>query len=153
MVYIDCLTRFGGSLEAIERLSEYRSKLQLPVERTNEYVTKLWGYLLSGLSREGRETELLAEFRHAEEEGIAFSPSLHEIMTTFYMGRGRVEEAKQWFEKPIHGNQTPTPTTYSELLRFSVQHGLQQWSQPFFEKLIQSTREKALWDVAFASSR
>ncbi|KAK0614139.1 hypothetical protein B0T14DRAFT_437805 [Immersiella caudata] len=148
MGYIDCLTKFGGSMEAIERLSEYRSKLSAE-ERTSEYVTKLWGSVLGGLAREGRETELLAEFRHAEEEEIAFSPSLHEIMTTFYMARGRVEEAKRWFEKPIHGNQTPTPTTYSEMLRFSVQHGLQQWSQPFFEKLIRSNPEKALWDVAF----
>jgi len=145
--FIKCLTTYGGALEAVERFSEHRAKLDIQT-RTDDYNTKLWVLVLRGLAQEKREAELLGELQKAAEEGIAYSPMVHEVMTGFFAGQDRVEETKKWFEKPIHDGQSPTPETYLEIIKFSLRNNLQQWSRPIFEKLVQSSPEKELWDVA-----
>ncbi|KAK0638711.1 hypothetical protein B0T16DRAFT_229744 [Cercophora newfieldiana] len=146
--FLEVLSKYGGSLEAVERLRQYRARLAAE-NRTDEAIADMWLQVLRGLAWEGREAELLAEYQKAAEEGVTYSPLVHEVMTGFYAEQDKVEETKQWFEKPIEGGQAPTPATFLEILRFSQRNEMQKWGQSIFEKLMQSKPEKDLWDVAF----
>lgn len=108
-----------------------------------------WAIVLRGLAKEGREGELLAEFAKAEAAKLEYQPPIHEIMTTFYAQRDRVEETKQWFTRPIHAGWAPSPKVYLELVRFAVRNREQAWLQPIFERLINSDPQKDYWDVVF----
>jgi hypothetical protein len=147
-LFLTALTQYGASLEASETLAQYVRKLQ---EDNKMYkgVKSLWTLVLRGLAQEGREEELLREYRTAEEAGVEYMPPVHEIMTTFYATRDRVEETKRWFEKPIYGNWMRSPESYMEVVRFALRTGEQQWLQSVFEELINSNPPKEWWDVVF----
>ena len=143
---IEALTKYGGSLEAVELLAEYRRQFQ-PGEKLQTPMKINWTSVLRGLAKEGREEELLREYRRAEEAGVEYMPNLHEIMSTFYAARDRVEETKHWFEKPVHANWLRTPESYLAMARFAVRNGEQQWLEPYFEQLVNSKPQKEWWDV------
>ncbi|KAL2020946.1 hypothetical protein VTK56DRAFT_7833 [Thermocarpiscus australiensis] len=146
--FLTALTQYGGSLEAAERLADYRRKLQDENKQTKG-LKILWTLVLRGLAKEGREEELLREYRKAEEGGLEYMPPVHEIMTTFYATRDRVEETKYWFEKPVYANWMRSTESYMEVVRFALRIGEQDWLQPIFEQLINSNPQKEWWDVVF----
>ncbi|KAK3945955.1 complex I intermediate-associated protein 84, mitochondrial [Diplogelasinospora grovesii] len=147
--YITALTQYGGSLEAAERLAEQWPKL-LREEKSKKGAKALWTLVLRGLAREGREEELIQNFEKATTSfGVEYMPPVHQIMTTFFAARDRVDETKQWFEKPIYASWAPTAETYLELVRFALRNNQQPWIQPIFEQLINSNPQKSRWDVIF----
>jgi hypothetical protein len=148
-LFLTALTQYGGSLEAAERLEKFRAGLAKDGKNNVARVRVFWTLVLRGLAKEGREEDLLREWKKAEEAKLEYMPPIHEIMSTFYATRDRVEETKQWFEKPIHANWSPSPKAYMEAVRFALRNGEQQWLQPIFEKLINSNPQKEWWDVIF----
>jgi hypothetical protein len=146
--FMQCLTVYGGSTYAAEQLEEYWKALQ---ESGGIYkgAKFLWVLALRGLAKEGKEEELVQLCEKAEEYGVEFPPSMHEVMVTYFASRDRVKETKEWFQKPIYGNWKPLPETYREVLLFAVRRRQQDWLRPIFEELLQSQPTKALWDVIF----
>lgn len=139
------LTQYGGSLEAIERL-----EAGLKGEASgSKLAKKLWTMVLRGLAKEGQEEKLVSQFQKADEaEKLGYSSAVHEIMTTFFATRNRVEETKHWFEKPIpYKAQTPTDDIYMEITRFAVRNGQQKWTQPIFEQLMAANPSKSQRDI------
>ncbi|KAM7213050.1 complex I intermediate-associated protein 84, mitochondrial [Rhypophila decipiens] len=147
--YLTALVQYGASLEAVECLAEHLKELQAKGE-TNKGARVLWVLVLEGLASEGREEELLREYRNAEAAGVNYMPPVHEVMTTFFARRDRVPETKHWFGKPIHGNWSPTTEAYMEVVRFAVRNNQKDWIRPVFEKLVKSNPQKSRWDVIFA---
>ncbi|KXX79313.1 Complex I intermediate-associated protein 84, mitochondrial [Madurella mycetomatis] len=147
-LFLTALTQYGASLEASERYAEYLQKLRQE-NRVYKGVKSLWTLVLRGLAKEGREEELLREYKKAEDAGVEYMPPVHEIMTAFYARRDRVEETKQWFEKPIYANWMRSTESYMEVVRFALRTGEQEWLQPIFEQLINSNPQKPWWDVVF----
>lgn len=148
-LFLTALTQYGCSLEAAERLAEFRAKLAKEDKQLAARVRVFWTLILRGLAKEGREEELLSEWKKAEEAKVEYMPPVHEIMTTFFATRDRVEETKRWFEKPIHANWLRSPRVYMEAVRFALRNGEQEWLQPIFEQLINSNPQKEWWDVVF----
>jgi hypothetical protein len=148
-LFLTALTQYGGSLEAAERVAQFRAGQAKDGKNQVARVRVFWTLVLRGLAREGREEELLQEWKKAEEAKLEYMPPIHEIMSSFFATRNRVEETKQWFEKPIHANWSPSPRAYMEAVRFALRNGEQQWLQPIFEKLINSNPQKEWWDVIF----
>ncbi|KAK4248814.1 hypothetical protein C7999DRAFT_13263 [Corynascus novoguineensis] len=146
-LFFTALTQYGASLEAADRLAELKEALA--EKKLVPRIRVFWTLVLRGLAKEGREEELLAEWKKAEAAKVEYMPPIHEIMTTFYATRDRVEETKYWFEKPVHANWTRSPKAYMEVVRFALRNGEQQWLQPIFEKLINSNPQKEWWDVIF----
>lgn len=146
--YITAVTQYGGSVQAAARLTDYWQKL---VDGDSMYkgAKALWVLVLRGLAREGREQDLVREAEKAENLGVEYMPPFHEVMTTFFASRDRVEDTKRWFDKPIYGKWLPTPETYKEVLKLSLRNGQQQWVQTVFQSLCDSNPHKALWDVIF----
>jgi len=146
--YMTALTQYGGSAEAAVRLADYWQKL---VDGGLMYkgAKSLWILLLRGLAREGKEADLVREAEKAEALGIDYMPLFHEVMTTFFARRDRVDDTIRWFEKPMHGKRVPQPETYQELLRFALRNGQQQWVKTVFQSLCDSNPQKAHWDVIF----
>ncbi|AEO62410.1 uncharacterized protein THITE_2106536 [Thermothielavioides terrestris NRRL 8126] len=147
-LFLTALTQYGGSLEAAERLAEFRAQLD-GEQKMAARVKVFWTLVLRGLAKEGREEDLLREYKKAEEAHLEYLPQVHEIMTTFFASRDRVEETKHWFEKPIHANRMRSPKAYMAAVRFAIRNGEQQWLQPIFEQLINSNPPKEWWDVVF----
>ena len=145
--FLEILTRYGASVEAVERFDGLRQGLS--GQALDETGKQVWAMILEGLAREGLERELLSEYQKAREGGLKHLPGIHEIMTTFYSRQDKVEETKSWFERPIYGGKLPTPETYLEMVRFSLRNGQQQWSQPIFENLLKLHPQKEFWDVLF----
>jgi hypothetical protein len=145
---IEALTQYGGAQEAVQRFTEYRQQLQKG-GKLQPAVKILWTTVLRGLAKEGREEDLLREYKKAEAAGVEYMPTLHEIMTTFYATRDRVKETKHWFEKPIYANWLRSTESYMEVVRFALRNGEQQWLQPIFEQLVNSNPQKEWWDVIF----
>ncbi|KAM7208703.1 complex I intermediate-associated protein 84, mitochondrial [Naviculisporaceae sp. PSN 640] len=141
-LYVTALTQYGASLEAIDIVQ----RLERMTGSSSE-TEELWTLVLRGLALEGKEERLVG--LASEENQIHYLPEVHEVMTTFFAKRDRVAETKQWFEKPIEGNSTPTQETYTELIRFAVRNNQREWLRPIFEKLVKSNPPKALWDVIF----
>jgi hypothetical protein len=148
-LFLTALTQYGGSLEAAERLASFRATLAKDEKKLAARVRVFWTLVLRGLAKEGREEELLREWNKAEEAKVEYMPPVHEIMTTFFAVRDRVEETKHWFEKPVHANWVRSPKAYMEVVRFALRNGEQQWLQPIFEQLINSNPQKEWWDVIF----
>lgn len=143
---LEALTQYGGAREAVERFAEYRRQLpQGP--RMHPHTRILWTIVLRGLAKEGREEELMREYREAEQAGLEYMPPVQEIMTTFYAERDRVDETKYWFEKPVHANWLPSTASYMAVVRFAVRNGEQKWLQPIFERLVNANPDKEWWDV------
>ncbi|KAK4241325.1 hypothetical protein C8A03DRAFT_12409 [Achaetomium macrosporum] len=147
-LFLTALAQYGASLEAAQRLAEFRASTNGD-KKLMARVRVFWTLVLRGLAKEGREEELLREYKKAEEANVEYMPPIHEIMTTFFATRDRVEETKYWFEKPVYGNWLRSPKAYMEVVRFALRNGEQQWLQPIFEQLIQSNPRKELWDVVF----
>ncbi|KAK3373336.1 hypothetical protein B0T24DRAFT_622846 [Lasiosphaeria ovina] len=145
-LYLTALAQYEAPVKAAERLSEHCAKLRGDKARYKE-AKSLWPIVLQGLANEGLEEELLQTLEKATEAGVEFKPIVHEILTTFFAERDRVQETKQWFEKPIFSKASPTPETYAELVGFAVRNNEQQWIRPIFEGLISSDVPKATWDV------
>lgn len=148
-LFLTALTQYGGSLDAAERVATFRATLAKDEKKLVARVRVFWTLVLRGLAKEGREQELLSEWKKAEEAKIEYMPPIHEIMTTFFAARDRVEETKHWFEKPVHANWARSPKAYMEVVRFALRNGEQQWLQPIFEQLINSNPQKEWWDVIF----
>lgn len=148
-LFLMALTQYGASLEAAEHLAQFRAGLPKGDNKSIARVRVFWTLVLRGLAKEGREAELLAEWEKAQEAKIEYMPPVHEIMTTFYATRDRIEETKQWFEKPIHANWLRSPKSYMEAVRFALRNGEEEWLQPIFEDLINSNPQKEWWDVIF----
>ncbi|KAH6845104.1 hypothetical protein B0I37DRAFT_416662 [Chaetomium sp. MPI-CAGE-AT-0009] len=149
-LFLTALTQYGGALEAAEHLAEFRARLAAKGDtKSFARVRVLWTLVLRGLAKEGREAELLAEWGRAEKANFEYMPPVHEIMTTFYATRDRIEETKQWFEKPVHGGWQRSPKAYMEVVRFALRNGEQEWLQPIFEELINSNPPKEWWNVVF----
>ncbi|KAL2159723.1 hypothetical protein VTH06DRAFT_2292 [Thermothelomyces fergusii] len=146
-LFFTALTQYGASVEAARRLAEVKDGLA--ERKLVPRIRVLWTLVLRGLAREGREEELLAEWAKAEAARIEYMPPVHEIMTTFYASRDRVEETKHWFEKPVHAGWARSPRSYMEVVRFALRTGQQQWLRPIFEQLINSNPQKEWWDVIF----
>ncbi|KAL2148711.1 hypothetical protein VTH82DRAFT_1858 [Thermothelomyces myriococcoides] len=149
-LFFTALTQYGASLEASRKLAEVKDALT--ARKLFPRVRTLWTLVLRGLAKEGREEELLAEWKKAEAAKIEYMPPIHEIMTTFYATRDRVEETKYWFEKPVHAGWARSPKSYMEVVRFALRDGQQerqQWLRPIFEQLINSNPQKEWWDVIF----
>ncbi|KAL2264839.1 hypothetical protein VTJ83DRAFT_7349 [Remersonia thermophila] len=142
---LTALTQCGGSLEASRRLAEFRRREPRMVQR----IRSCWTIVLRGLAEEGREQDLLREWEAAEKAKMEYMPPVHEIMTTFYARRDRVDETKRWFEKPVHGGWRRSPKAYAEVMRFALRNGEKKWLQPVFEQLINSNPKKEWWDVIF----
>ncbi|KAL2255814.1 hypothetical protein VTK26DRAFT_2674 [Humicola hyalothermophila] len=143
---IEALTKYGGSLEAVELLAQYREQSGSG-EKLQPAGKILWTSVLRGLAKEGREEELLREYKRAEQAGVEYMPTVHEIMSTFYATRDRVEETKRWFKKPVYANWLRTPESYLAMVRFALRNGEQKWLEPFFEQLVNSKPQKEWWDV------
>lgn len=148
-LFLTALTQYGGSLEAAERLAQFRVERAQDEKNLLPRVRVFWTLILRGLAKEGREEELLLEWKKAAEAKVEYMPPVHEIMTTFYATRDRVAETKLWFEKPVHANWQRSPRAYMEVVRFALRNGEQQWLQPIFEQLINSNPQKEWWDVIF----
>ncbi|KAH6649878.1 hypothetical protein F5144DRAFT_25404 [Chaetomium tenue] len=148
-LFLMALTQYGASLEAAEHLARFRAGLAKGDTKSIARVRVFWTLVLRGLAKEGREAELLAEWEKAQEAKVEYMPPVHEIMTTFYASRDRIEETKQWFEKAIHANWLRSPKSYMEVVRFALRNGEEEWLQPIFEDLINSNPQKEWWDVIF----
>lgn len=148
-LFLMALTQYGASLEAAERLARFKARLAKGDTKLFARVRVFWTMVLRGLAKEGREEELLAEWEKAQAAKVEYMPPVHEIMTTFYATRDRVEETKQWFEKPTHANWLRSPKAYMEVVRFALRNGEQEWLQPIFQDLINSNPQKEWWDVVF----
>jgi hypothetical protein len=146
--YLVALSQFGAALEARDILTAYWARLH-ETQTMYKGAKALWIIVLRGLAKEGSEKELLELAKTAETCGIEYMPPFHEVMTTFYATRDRVEETKCWFEKPIYGKWPATAASYSQILRFSVRNNLQEWSKHIFQTLCDSNPRKAWWDVVF----
>ncbi|KAK4122342.1 hypothetical protein N657DRAFT_500119 [Parathielavia appendiculata] len=148
-LFLTALTQYGGSLEAAQRLAQFRGSLESDKKGQVARVRAFWTLVLRGLAKEGREEELLQEWKKYKEAKLEYMPPIHEIMSTFFATRDRVDETKQWFEKPIHAKWSPSPRAYMEAMKFAIRNGEQRWLQPVFEKLINSNPQKDWWDVIF----
>ncbi|OLN93112.1 Complex I intermediate-associated protein 84, mitochondrial [Colletotrichum chlorophyti] len=144
--YLVALTVFGASCEALTTLQQYWSQLS-KAERPS--ARNLWVNVLQGLAEEGREKELVDALAKAQDAGLPFSASFHEVMTTFFAKKDNVLETKKWFLKPIFNEERPTPRTYSEILHFSVRNNQRGWTAPIFKKLVDSNPSKEHWDVVY----
>jgi len=143
--YLKSLAQYGGALEAVDCFSGYLSQVngaELP-----PVAKVLWVIILRGLAKEGREEELLREFQAAEAAGVEFSPNIHEIMVTFYGSRNQVEEAKYWFERPVHANWRRTPEAYMQAIKFALRNDEQEWLQRMMEELVNSKPGKEWWNI------
>ncbi|KAK1991275.1 pentatricopeptide repeat domain-containing protein [Colletotrichum falcatum] len=144
--YLVALTLFGASTEAFSALQEHWS--QLPeAERPN--AQNLWLNVLQGLAEEGRETELVAAVAKADELGVPFTASFHEVMTTFYAKKNNVLETKKWFLRPAVDDKQPSPVAFKEILHFSVRNNQGGWSAPIFKRLVDENPSKEHWDVIY----
>jgi hypothetical protein len=148
-LFLMALTQYGASLEAAEHLARFKAGLAKGDTKLFGRVRVFWTLVLRGLAKEGREEELLAEWEKAQEANVEYMPPVHEVMTTFYATRDRVEETKQWFEKPVHANWLRSPKVYMEVVRFALRNGESEWLQPIFQDLINSNPPKEWWDVIF----
>ncbi len=147
--FIAALCQYGGSLDAVACLDDYWRRMD-GRGSIDDTLKGPWYYVLKGLAKEGREEELLRQYQKAEEAGIAYWSEIHEIMTTFFASRDRVEETKHWFEKPISGSpELPSVATYLEVARFSIRNGQHQWIRPIFERLKALNPAKPYWDLLF----
>ncbi|KAL0942610.1 complex i intermediate-associated protein 84 [Colletotrichum truncatum] len=144
--HIVALTLFGASTEAYTILQEYWRHLP-ELERPD--ARNLWVNVLQGLAEEGRQTELVNAVTKAQELGVPFTPSVHEVMTTFYAKNNNALETKKWFLRPIHQEERPSARTYKEILHFSVRNDQRGWTAPIFKKLVDSNPGKQHWDVIY----
>ncbi|KAL0465531.1 complex I intermediate-associated protein CIA84 [Neurospora intermedia] len=139
--YIKALTQYGGSLEAAGRVKEFWQ--QLKDEGSAVYFRgsgRIWIMVLEGLANEGREEELLQFWQEAQETGgIKYIPGVHQIFVTYYARQDKIEETKQWYNKPIHSGFSPTGETLLGLVR-SSRRSSQKWNEwllPVFEQVVQ----------------
>ncbi|KAK5658532.1 hypothetical protein OQA88_1924 [Cercophora sp. LCS_1] len=146
--FIEKLTLYGASSEAVERFDEVRRETKEDLNDNEEAVTA-WAMILKGLAKEGLEKELLAEFEKVIGAGIPFTSQIHETMTGFFTARDRVEEAKRWFEMPLQGQSRPTAKAYLDIAQFSLRTKQTQWCQPVFETLEKSLPDKSYWFALF----
>ncbi len=148
-MYLTALTQYGSSLRAAKVVDEFHETRAKQDPKLQPRLRIFWTLVLRGLAKEGREEDLLREWKKAEAAGLQYMPPIHEIMTTFFASRNRIPETRQWFTKPTHANWARSPRSYMEAVRFALRNGQQQWLQPIFERLINSNPQKEWWDVIF----
>ncbi|KAK4669313.1 uncharacterized protein QC763_201840 [Podospora pseudopauciseta] len=156
--FITALTRFGASQEAVERMNDYQENLPKP-SRVGAYsddgvkviqkANGMWMWVLRGLANEGLEDELIRSFsKLVKENGVKYLAGVHEILTTFYAERNRVEETKKWFSKPLFAGSI-NPETYMAVVRFALRNNEQEWLESVMEDVVNSRPTKQVWDVVF----
>ena len=143
--YFMALTLYGASTEAAALLNEHWRKIT-DEGRIYKGAKKLWIMLFQGLALEGKETELLEQARIAEDYDIRYRPHFQEVMTKFFATRDRVDETKYWFERDTE-KRWPRVATYSEVMRFAVRNGQEEWVGEHFRRLIDSNPRKGYWDI------
>ncbi|CCF38939.1 pentatricopeptide repeat domain-containing protein [Colletotrichum higginsianum] len=144
--YLVALTLFGASTEALAVLQDHWTRLP---EAARSNAQNLWVNVLQGLAEEGHEAELVAAVVKAEEFGLPFSSSIHEVITVFYAKKDNVLETKKWFLRPILNHEQPSPRTFKEILHFSVRTNQRGWTAPIFKKLVDANPSKGHWDVIY----
>lgn len=142
--FVKSLCRFGGSQEALQMMY---SKWSDPAYA--EYLDKedrLVEAVARGLSREGRETELVKLVEYAEHHGVPYDAGTQAVMVEFFAKRDRVPETQHWLSKPITQSYSQVEV-YRTVASFAMRNGLQDWAMPLFLELGQSQPKKKYWDV------
>ncbi|PHH76042.1 hypothetical protein CDD82_4160 [Ophiocordyceps australis] len=141
---VKTLVRYGGSQEAMRIVL---SKWNEPSYAT--YLTqedRLVEEVARGLANEGQEQELVELINHADDNGVAYDAGLQEVVVEFFAQRDRVDEAQNWFEKPI--SMAPSkPGVYKALARMAKRTRCEKWIMPILLNLGQSQPRKKHWDA------
>ncbi|KAH7358162.1 complex I intermediate-associated protein [Plectosphaerella cucumerina] len=147
--HIKALTTYGASEEAHILVREHVEQLRLAKIRITT-SKPLWLYVLEGFAEEDREADLVSTAAEARKNGVEMTPQFHELMTTFFATRGRAQETMAWFQKPIMpAGELPTPRTFQEILKFSVNKKQQPWAATVFQALVDRNPTKLYWDVIY----
>jgi hypothetical protein len=145
------LTQTNGSIEARQLVEEFW-KGDSGVQKTSnreKMGIKLWILVLKGFAKESNEAELLKTVQVAEAHGVPYSPTFHEIMTTFYAQRNDVANTKEWYTRKIHQSHKPNARTMSEVLWYSLRNDETEWCNSVFKALLETNPNKPTWDVIF----
>ncbi|PHH62985.1 hypothetical protein CDD81_6410 [Ophiocordyceps australis] len=141
---VKTLVRYGGSQEAMQIVL---SKWHEPSYAT--YLSqgdRLVEEVARGLAHEGREQELIELINHADGNGVSYDAGLQEIVVEFFAQRDRVDEAQNWFNKPI--SMAPSkPGVYKALARMAKRTRCEKWIMPILLNLGQSQPRKKHWDA------
>ncbi|CCC10115.1 hypothetical protein SMACR_02694 [Sordaria macrospora] len=145
--YIKALTQYGGSLEAAAQMKEFWKQLKDEGSATNfKGAGRILFAVLQGLASEGREEELLKVWEETQETGAKLIPGVHQVLVTFYAKQDKLEEAKEWYNKPIHNGFSPNGETFLELVRLSRRSSQKEkwddWLLSVFEEVVKDPYAK-----------
>ncbi|KAI1765122.1 complex I intermediate-associated protein [Hypoxylon sp. FL1150] len=149
---LSALSQYGKALEARDLVLEYYHGT-----RGSEPDTVRLRYfmpVIRGLAKEGHGQELLELVSQAEKAGVEYDPALHGVMTAYFAQKDDIDETKYWFNKPISRNLSPAPTTYYEILKFSLRNDQQEWAMGVYQNLISGLESgpwgthKSSWDTS-----
>jgi hypothetical protein len=148
---IKVLTLTGDSMEARKLVEGFwkSSPEAEKVENPGRMKAKLWNLVLRGFAKEQNETELTNTARIAEDSGVLYNPTFHEIMTTFYATKDDIEGTKAWYTKKIDKSHKPNARTMLEVLRVCLRKNEVDWCNSVFRTLLESNPTKLTWDVIF----
>ncbi|KAI1211614.1 complex I intermediate-associated protein [Annulohypoxylon truncatum] len=150
---LTALSQYGKALEARDRVLKYYQTTQ----DKEPFDTRFRQFMpvIRGLAKEDRETEFLALISKAREAGVEYDPTLHGIMTTYFAKKNDIRQAKLWFNNQIKRDLPPEPTTYYEILQFSLRNGQEKWAMEIYQNLISKLESgewqnsKPSWDASF----
>ncbi|KAK5992306.1 Complex I intermediate-associated protein 84 [Cladobotryum mycophilum] len=135
---------YGGSQEAVQELYSKWEQPEYAIYLNDK--DKLLEAVARGLSREGREAELVELVTYAESHGVPYNSELQAVVVDFFAQRDRVTETQQWFNKPIEDNNS-SAQAYRTIASFAIRNNLQEWATAQLLELGQTQPKKKYWDV------
>lgn len=145
---VRALSLYGGGIEAKNMLYEKWDMSEYAIYLTQE--DQLLETVARGLSKDGKEAELLELADHAKNNGIPLDATLQSVLVQYFASRDRIQETKAWFAEPI-GQPHCLAETYRAIASFAMRNNLQEWATPIFMQLGESTPRKRYWDVLLQS--
>ncbi|KAF7543573.1 hypothetical protein G7046_g9973 [Stylonectria norvegica] len=139
--YIEILSSYGGSKEALEHIYKNWDDLLVHLKGGNNLVVSV----ADGLVADGHEEELVQLVNFAEQHGVPYDEHIQASVLTFFAKQNRVPETQHWFSKKSTGDVLGS--TYVLIAIFAARNDLREWAIPFFLRLAQSNPTKTHWDT------
>ncbi|PSN64206.1 hypothetical protein BS50DRAFT_575653 [Corynespora cassiicola Philippines] len=153
---VQLLCAYGATIEA----REIAVKSYVPHPAPNWLLKKrrqvalVWLQVLRGFAREENVQELLATTSKMRELAVPFTPSMQQLMVTFFIQQNDLDQAKHWYLQPVMTTRTlekcePTGATHVALLKAQALSGDLTFGHQVVASLLKGMPSKEAWDAIF----
>lgn len=141
--YVKALTLSGRAAEARALLERYFDS------DLKQFNYRPWLPVIYSFVRQEQGDEVIRTLSIMKSFSIAFSPDIHEIITTYYARKGDLETTKRWYNTPLD-NGVPTLATDRAVLELCIREHDYQWGDSVFRAIFEKeVFPRKAWNIVF----